>query len=626
LKIVPRTRYRVACVGYTNSWPLTRHLDPEMFDISGSVPSEAARKLKNGEADVGLIPVASLFADGDYRVVPGLALGCDGPVASVLLAGETPISEWDAVALDGASRTSVVLAQILLRGPLGRPDLRVFGVDPGTPAFHAQGRTGAVVIGDAARNLPDRLTTRIDLGEVWKTWTGLPFVFAVWAGRPDLPYEAIEGLRRSAAQGLPERQSAPNDDRTYLTENMRYDLDDRALMGLRRFAALGKAAGFFPKEDVELYGPPVTRKRRIDLDTLLQKGADGERLTFDEGVLLETSAPLQDLGNAAHLRRRALHPGPEVTYIISRNINYTNVCVTACKFCAFYRPKNHPEAYTLTKEQIAKKLDELVAVGGIETLLQGGLNMALGIEYYEDLFRWMKAGWPQVNLHALSPEEVFHIMNVSKLTMDETLDRLVASGMDSIPGGGAEVLVDEVRKRIAPLKCTSDEWLEVMRRAHRRGLRSSATMMFGMGETAAHRVEHLVRIRELQDEYGGFTAFICWTFVPDNTYVTPVGNTAADYLRTNAVARLVLDNVDNLQASWVTQGPGVAQASLYMGCNDFGSVMLEENVVSAAGSTWGMTIADVEHNIKQAGFVPVRRNMRYDHLEVRGTPPLQAGV
>jgi cyclic dehypoxanthinyl futalosine synthase len=611
-------RYRVACVGYTNSWPLTRHLDPEMFDVSGSVPSEAARKLSSGEADVGLIPVASLFSDGDYRVVPGLALGCDGAVGSVLLVGETPISEWESVALDGASRTSVVLAQILLAGPLGRPDLKVYPVDPGTPAFHAQGKTGAVVIGDAARNLPDRLTTRVDLGQAWKDWTGLPFVFAVWAGRPDLPHEAIDGLRRSAAEGLPERSSAPVEDRTYLTEQMRYDLDDRALMGLRRFAALGKAAGFFPKDDFSLYGPAVRRRPRVDVDSLLARGAEGGRLSFDEGVRLEAEASLQDLGNAAHMRRMMLHPGPEVTYIISRNINYTNVCVTACKFCAFYRPKNHAEAYTLTKEQIAVKLDELVKVGGIETLLQGGLNMALGIEYYEDLFRWMKAGWPGIALHALSPEEVFHIMNVSQITMDETLDRLVASGMDSIPGGGAEVLVDSVRKRIAPLKCTSNEWLEVMRQAHKRGLRSSATMMFGMGETSAHRVEHLMRLRDLQDEHGGFTAFICWTFVPDNTYITPSHNTAADYLRTNAVARLMLDNFENMQASWVTQGPGVAQASLYMGCNDFGSVMLEENVVSAAGSTWSMNIGDVEHNIRQAGFVPVRRNMRYDHLEVRG--------
>ena len=610
------TPVRVACVGYTNAWPLTRHLDPDRFHIRPCVPSEAARLLREGQADVGLIPVAALLSDGDYRVVPGLAIGCDSDVTSVLLVGETPIEEWEAVALDGESRTSVVLAQILLRGPLGRPDLRVYPAEPGTGAFHAQGRTGAVVIGDAARNLPDRLTTRIDLGGVWKAWTGLPFVFAVWAGRPDLPPEALDGLREAARRGLAARAEAPEADRAYLTESIRYELDDRALMGLRRFAALGHAAGLLQKEDVSLYGPARRFRRRPDLDSLLARGAEGGRLMLEEGVRLETEASLTDLGNAAHQRRLALHPGREVTYIISRNINYTNVCVTACKFCAFYRPKNHPEAYVLTKDQLHQKITELVNCGGVEILLQGGLNLALGIDYYEELFRWIKANYP-VALHALSPEEIFHIMAVSKLSMEETMDRLIAAGLDSIPGGGAEVLNDEVRKRIAPLKCTTEEWLAVMRLAHQRGLRSSATMMFGVGETSTHRMEHLVRLRDLQDEHGGFTAFICWTFVPDNTYVQPSNNTSAAWLRTNATSRLMLDNFDNVQASWVTQGPGVAQTSLYMGCNDFGSVMLEENVVSAAGSTWSMTIDEVEHHIRVAGFVPVRRNMRYDHLEVR---------
>lgn len=612
---VLRHRTRIACVGYTNAWPLTRRLDPAKFDVVGCVPSMAARLLKSGEADIGLVPVGALF-EGDYRIAPGFCIGCDGDVASVLLVSETPVSEWTEVVLDGESRTSVILAQILLRGPLGRPDLKVRPVDPGTGAFHAQGTVGAVVIGDAARNLPERLTHRVDLGRVWKEWTGLPFVFAVWAGRPDLDAEAIAGIREAGRLGLIDRESAPEADRAYLMQNIRYELDDRALMGLFRFVALAQQAGLLPPGHLSLYGPAIRRRPRVDLDSILSRGAEGGRLTFDEGVRLELEAPLQDLGSAAHLRRVALHPGKEVTYIISRNINYTNVCVTACKFCAFYRPKNHGEAYTLTREQLHQKITELVACGGIEILLQGGLNPALGIEYYEDLFRWIKANYP-VALHALSPEEIFHIMGVSQLSMEATLDRLVAAGMDSIPGGGAEVLVDSVRKRIAPLKCTSDEWLAVMRMAHQKGLRSSATMMFGVGEQPRDRVEHLVRLRDLQDEHGGFTAFICWTFVPDNTYVTPGENTSAAYLRTNAVARLMLDNFENLQASWVTQGPGVAQASLYMGCNDFGSVMLEENVVSAAGSTWGMTIDDVEHNIRVAGFIPVRRNMRYDHLDVR---------
>lgn len=619
------TPISVACVGYTNAWPLTRFLDRERFNVRDGVPSDAARLLRQGEVDLGLIPVAALLSDGNYRVVPGHCIGCDGDVTSVLLVGETPLSEWTSVALDGESRTSVVLAQILLKGPLGRPDLKAFPVDAGTGGFHAQGTTGAVVIGDAARNLPDRLTTRIDLGRVWKDWTGLPFVFAVWAGRRDLDADALGALRTAAERGLAARATAPEADRDYLTRYIRYELDDRAIMGLRRFAALGKAAGLLPREDFSLYAPPVRRKQRLSLDTLLAKGAEGERLTFDEGVRLEKEGRIDDLGAAAHQRRMALHPTREVTYIISRNINYTNVCVTACKFCAFYRPKNHKEAYVLTHEQMGKKIEELVAAGGVETLLQGGLNPNLDITYYEDLFRWIKGRYP-IALHALSPEEVYHIMQVSQLPMGVVLDRLVAAGLDSIPGGGAEVLVDEVRKRIAPLKCTSDEWLEVMRQAHQRGIRSSATMMFGVGETPEHRVEHMARLRDLQDEHNGFTAFICWTFVPDNTYVDPGDNSAAAWMRTNAVARLFLDNIPNLQASWVTQGPGVAQASLWMGCNDFGSVMMEENVVSAAGSTFCMDVNEVERHIRDAGFIPVRRNMRYDHLEVRAGPSELAGA
>ncbi|MBM4369136.1 MAG: menaquinone biosynthesis protein, partial [Deltaproteobacteria bacterium] len=246
---------RVACVGYTNAWPLTRHLDPALFDVIPCVPSVAARLLARGEVDVGLVPIASLF-DGnvDLRIVPGLAIGCDGDVKSVFLVGERPLAEWTEVALDGESRTSVVLAQILLRGPLGRPDLAMRPVDPGTGAFHAQGSTGAVVIGDAARNLPARLSTVIDLGRAWRDYTGLPFVFAVWAGRPDLEPAAIEGLRRAAEKGLPERATAPAADRTYLTEHIRYQLDDRAIMGLRRFVAIAQDAGLLGQGHLSLYG------------------------------------------------------------------------------------------------------------------------------------------------------------------------------------------------------------------------------------------------------------------------------------------------------------------------------------------------------------------------------------
>ncbi len=614
-------RIRVGAVGYTNAWPLTNRLDRIRYQTFEDHPAEVARKLRDGEIDIGLVPVAAVLSDGDYKVLPGWCIGSEGPVKSVVLAGTVPPEQWTEVVLDGVSRTSLVLAKLLLReGPWKHLTVETRIVPPTTALDHAGGTVAALVIGDAARHLPAEYSHTLDLGEAWTAWTGLPFVFAVWAGRKDLALADLEGLRTAAAEGMNLRQHLSEAERTYLTEDIRYELDDQAMMGLRRFAALGARAGLVQDQALDLYAPPpVIRPRLPDLDTLLARGAEGERLSVGEALRLY-DAPLSDLGAAANLRRWALHPTDEVTYIISRNINYTNVCVTACKFCSFYRPRNHREAYVLTDEQVFQKCDELVRAGGTEVLLQGGLHRELGIEYYERLFRFIKARFP-LDLHALSPEEIFHIMQISDLSMDETLDRLAAAGMDSLPGGGAEVLVDSIRKQIAPLKCTTDQWLQVMEAAHDRGMKASSTLMFGMMDTPAHRVEHLLRLRELQDRTGGFVAFICWTFQPENNYVDPGDNTAGDYLRVNALSRLFLDNIPNLQASWVTQGPGVAQASLYMGCNDFGSVMMEENVVSAAGTTFAMTVGDVERNIREAGFTPIRRNAGYDHLGGALTQP-----
>jgi cyclic dehypoxanthinyl futalosine synthase len=614
-----RLTARIGTVSYLNAQPLVDAL--EGYPIWRGHPSEIARRLAEGEVDLALVPVAAVLAGSpDLRIVPGFCIGADGPVGSVLLVAETEPEAWTEVVLDGVSRTSVILAQLLLRrGPLAarvRSDLRIVDGAPGTGVARAGGTVASVVIGDVARALPERLTVRIDLAAAWKEWTKLPFVFAVWAGHADLDPGVLGAVRDAGRRGVEAIAARyTGDDLRYLTENLRYPLDERALMGLRRFAALAKQEGLLPSDEVRLYSPPIRLARRaLDLDTLLSKGASGERLSFDEGVRLDREASISDLGAAADLRKQMLHPGDNVTYIVSRNINYTNVCVTACKFCAFYRPKRHGEAYVLTRDQMAQKIQETVDCGGIEILLQGGLHPELGIGWYEDLFRWVKQNWPGIALHALSPEEIYHIMAVSQLSLRETLERLIAAGMDSIPGGGAEVLDDEIRKKIAPLKATSQEWLDCMEEAHRLGLRSSSTMMFGVGETSVHRVRHFDRLRAVQDRTGGFTAFICWTFVPDNTYVKPAGNTGADYLRTNALARLYLDNIRNLQASWVTQGPGLAQASLHMGCNDYGSVMLEENVVSAAGNTWSLTLDDLERNIREAGFVPVRRNMRYQRV------------
>jgi len=454
----------------------------------------------------------------------------------------------------------------------------------------------------------------------------------VWAARPGvLAPEDVAEITRAAREGLGmrtelaqafarERGGHPERYRRYLTQRVRYGLGPYELQGLEAFLAKAAELGFAPPTRLRFANDVVRRersRRRVSLETALQKGADGERLDADEAELLDEKAPLLELGLAADARRRALHPGEVVTYIVSRNVNYTNVCTTACHFCAFYRPRGHRESYVLTREQLTEKIEETLAVGGIELLLQGGLHPDLGIEWYEDLFRWVKTTYPQINLHALSPEEIWHIARTSELSLEVTLRRLVAAGLDSIPGGGAEILDDDVRRRIAPLKCSTDEWLMVMKAAHVAGLRSTGTMMFGVGEEARHRVGHLVRLRELQDETNGFTAFICWTFQPDNTRLTPGDNTAHAYLRQNAVARLVLDNVANLQASWVTMGGGVAQAALHMGCNDFGQVMIEENVVSAAGTTFNLDSDEVERHIRDAGFVPRRRNMRYELLPER---------
>jgi cyclic dehypoxanthinyl futalosine synthase len=348
-------------------------------------------------------------------------------------------------------------------------------------------------------------------------------------------------------------------------------------------------------------------------DAIVGKVRAGERLTREEGITLLRDGELLELGRLADAVRRRLHPEPVVTYIIDRNINYTNVCVAQCAFCAFYRDLPSKEGYLLTRAQLAQKIEETIALGGNQVLLQGGLHPDLGIEFYEELFRWMKATYP-IWIHGLSPAEVQHVRKVSKLSLEDTLRRLMAAGLDSIPGGGAEILSDRVRGIIGIAKGTTAEWLEVMETAQRLGMKTTATMMFGHVETLEERIDHLLHIRDLQDRTGGFTAFIAWTFQPENTAMAGDELTSFQYLRTLAVSRIVLDNVPNIQASWVTQGPKIGQLSLSFGANDFGSLMIEENVVSAAGAHFRLTEAEIARCIVDAGGTPKRRNMRYQIL------------
>jgi cyclic dehypoxanthinyl futalosine synthase len=354
------------------------------------------------------------------------------------------------------------------------------------------------------------------------------------------------------------------------------------------------------------------------VDNAAAKVLGGTRLDAAEALALYQRASTHLLGRLADAVRRRKHPDGIVTYIIDRNVNYTNVCVAKCNFCAFYRDVGSSEGYVLGFDEIFSKIDETIAVGGVQLLLQGGHNPDLPLEWYEDLFRAIKGRYPDFRLHALSPPEVLHIARLSKLTIRQVIERLMAAGLDSIPGGGAEILVDRVRKLLhCYSKATADEWIDIMRIAHESGLRTTATMMYGSVETEQERLEHLLRLRDLQDETGGFTAFITWSYQPDHTELAGIEATGIDYLRTLALARIVLDNFDNLQASWVTQGGRVGQLSLAFGANDMGSVMIEENVVRAAGAAYCMDELEIVRNIEDAGFVAKRRNM---HYEVLGDP------
>lgn len=383
--------------------------------------------------------------------------------------------------------------------------------------------------------------------------------------------------------------------------------------------------------------PDPDRAASVDpgrLAEIAAKALDGTALTPDEGLALYRGYDLSSLGLLANAIRWRLNPEPNVTYIVDRNLNPTNVCVTDCGFCAFYRRPDAEGSYVLERDEIYAKIDDTIAHGGIQLLLQGGHHPYLKTDWFAELFRDIKERYPQIWIHGMSPPEIHHLSRLEKRPVIEVLRDLQAAGLDSVPGGGAEILVERVRKVIAPKKASTDEWLDVMRQVAALGMRGTATMMFGHVETDAERVEHLTRIRELQDECGVFTAFIPWTFQPKHTPMEAeagLKTTVAEYLRTLAFARIYLQNVQHLQSSFVTQGMKTCQTGLAMGADDFGSAMLEENVVSSAGCTNLTSIAEIERHIKDAGFTPQRRNMLYEPVETPATdkfgrPPRKKAV
>ncbi len=369
-----------------------------------------------------------------------------------------------------------------------------------------------------------------------------------------------------------------------------------------------------------------------EIASILDKAVQGERLTPEEGLSLLQSHELTAIGQAADAVARRMHPEPYRTYNIDRNINYSNVCAAVCDFCAFYRPVGHAEAYVLTEDVLYQKIQETIDLGGDQILLQGGLHPKLPLEWYEDLLRGIKQRFPQINIHGFSPPELWHFHKLSKLPLGEVLQRLMQAGLGSLPGGGGEILVDHVRKQITRGKVLTDGWLEVNRAWHELGGKSSCTMMFGHVETLADRIEHLDRLRRQQDESSGFTAFICWTHQPphappwfgrdaedgrpggvDMSKLPSAG--AFEYLKTQAVARLYLDNIPNIQSSWVTQGEKIGQIALAFGANDMGSLMIEENVVAQAGTVFHLSLESIRRCITDAGYLPRQRNVFYEYLD-----------
>ena len=619
---------RIAASSYLNSRPLLyglgRGAARERIHIEHAPPSECARRLAEGEVDVGLLPVAAIAQLGLYALPVG-CVSAFGPVESILLVGEAPIDQWETVCLDRSSRSSATLARILLDAR-GRKQVRYEVRDP-TECVAAVGpKTGSLLIGDLALEVADRFAYRYDLGEMWKTWTGLPLVTALWATREPVidpviladlqqAVEAGKGaLRQIALAHAVERGEAdPTPYLRYLRDVLAYDLGRRERLGLQEYLRKANAAGLLPPEIRFAVPAPNHPQPRTGIDAILSRAVQGRRISAAEATRLLDEAPLAELGAAADERRRQLHPDGRVTYIVERNINYTNVCTTACRFCAFFRAPKREGGYVLSWDEIGEKCRRLKAAGGVQVLLQGGINPELRLPYYEELVRFIKGFG--LRLNGFSPEEIHCLAELEGMSVEAVLLRLREAGLDAVPGGGAEVLVDRVRSRIARKKATSAEWLEVMRVAQRNGMRCSATLMYGVGETTWERALHLAKLRELQDETGGFTAFICWPYQDGGLKLRGDQEGAGEYLRTLAVSRLMLDNFENLQASWPTMGPAVGQAALHFGANDFGQVMFEENVVSAAGSVFAMDAAGIERHIRDAGFVPARRDGLYRLLE-----------
>ncbi|MEO5928955.1 MAG: CofH family radical SAM protein, partial [Candidatus Kapaibacterium sp.] len=615
----------------------------DFFDFEFVIPSEGARRMMELEADIALLPVAALAEIGGLEVVPGPCIGANGRVESVVIVSDAPIDTIERLFVDNASRTSVILAKVFLDS-MGKGDIPFVRLDGHQIPGRVGGTDAGLLIADVAFKESKRFKYRHDLADAWKRLTGEPFVFAVWAAQPGvLTPELVERINRrfwdgvARKHGIIEEWAAKHDMPVsvvadYLDERIQFNLNKSAWYGMQEFFRLASNMRLLPDARVEFAGREprgggnavnsfgiftpevVPYSRTYGIDRILARADAGRRISLHDAERLYEEADLVDLGEVAHSIRTRMNPGDRVSYIIARNVNYTNVCNVDCNFCGFYRSddpkrKGYDEGYILTREQIRQKMNELADAGGVQVLLQGGVNPNLPLEYFAELFRWMKSEWPQIQLNNLSADEILGLCpNKSPGEIEHVLRSLRDAGLDTLAGAGAEILVDRIRKRVSYKKSRSSIWLEVMRQVGKIGMKASVTMLYGMGESTRDKFAHMAKIRQLQDEVSPFMVFIAWPYQKgEGQKMKSYDQSGATYLRMQAISRIYFDNIQHIMCSWVTQGPDIGQTALYYGADDYGSVMFEENVVSASGTTYRMNADSMEHNIREAGFIPFRR-------------------
>ncbi len=655
-------KLRVVAADFLNSAPLTVEMaEDDFFDFEYVVPSEGARRMMEKEADIALLPVAAMAEIGGLEIVPGPCIGANGRVESVVIVSQVPIDGIERLYVDEASRTSVILAKVFLDS-VGKGGIPFVRLNANEITERVEGGDAGMLIGDVAFRESKRFKYRHDLADSWKRLTGEPFVFAVWAAQPGvLTPELVERINRRFWDGMArkhqiieswaaEHDMPKQEVADYLDERIQFNLNKHAWAGLQEFFRLASNMRFLPDARVEFaqsapanpaspgnhfgrFVPEVVPySRSYDVDRILARADAGRRISLHDAERLYEEADLVELGEVAHNIRNRMNPGNRVSYIVARNINYTNVCNVDCNFCGFYRSndpkrKGYDEGYVLTREEIRKKMDELADAGGVQVLLQGGVNPNLPLEYYTSLFRWMKSEWPQIELNNLSADEVLGLCpNKSPKEIEHVLRELRDAGLEFFPGAGAELLVDRVRRRVSYKKSRSGIWLEVMRQVGKLGMKASVTMLYGMGETTRDKFAHMAKIRQLQDEVAPFMVFITWPYrKAEGQKLKSFDQAGSTYLRMQAIARIYFDNIQHIMCSWVTQGPDIGQTALYYGADDYGSVMFEENVVSASGVTYRMNADSMEHNIREAGFIPFRRKSDFsewnpeEHERLRGT-------